>query len=164
MCDNGVCSNTETAVSTTGSGGAVCNLRKYSINGGTFEVQERKYCCDASDENSQWADCKWYNNIGFGPAGRSWSEDNYCISGCPADRVRVAMDKYGGGCIGKGARSKCCLPKSQTITKREGQLDSEYRYALTDFLEEPYCDYSPFRAKRDVLAPGEGNYSIDICR
>lgn len=53
------------------------------------------------------------------------------------------MDKYGGGCDGKGGRSKCCLPKLQTITKREDPMNSQYKYALVDFLEDSFCDYSP---------------------
>ncbi|MAD87374.1 MAG: hypothetical protein CL912_30820 [Deltaproteobacteria bacterium] len=53
------------------------------------------------------------------------------------------MDKYEGGCVEKGSRSKCYLPKLQTLTKREDPMDNQYRYDLVDFLEDPFCDYSP---------------------
>jgi chitinase len=161
LCDNGICSNTEIVSSTTGSGGAECNVRSYSPKTHELAVQERKYCCDATDDNSKWEDCQWYNDIGFGPAGRSWSEDNYCLSGCPPDRVRVGMDKYGGGCVGKGGRSKCCLPKLQTVTKQLDGRDENYASDLLDFLDQPTCDYDAFNEgwwkKRDF-----GNSSIEL--
>ena len=47
------------------------------------------------------------------------------------------MDKYEGGCVEKGSRSKCYLPKLQTLTKREDPMDNQYRYDLVDFLEDP---------------------------
>jgi chitinase len=141
MCDNGKCTNSETVSSTTGSGGASCNTRSFNAMERKLIVQERKYCCDATNENSKWDDCQWYNGLGWGPAGHSWSKDNYCRSGCPSDRVRVGMDKYGGGCLGKGARSNCCLPKLQTvtITKRSDWIDIQYTDALESFLEQPIC-------------------------
>ncbi|EOD44207.1 putative class v protein [Neofusicoccum parvum UCRNP2] len=127
-CDSGSCSNNEVALSTTGSGGAVCNMRSASMR--EWSVQERKYCCDNDDDNSKWDDCRWYDNLGWGPA----DHEGFCRSGCPSDRVRVAMDEYADGCYG-GGRSKCCLPKFKTITKRWSTEDEEFSTALAEVVD-----------------------------
>jgi hypothetical protein len=138
-CKEGECSSgtDEVARSATGSGGAVCSINNWDfpadING-----QERKFCCDQEDDK-KWADCQWYNSIGPGEG-----DDDFCRSGCPSDRVRVAMDGVWlkkndfNGCS-RGARSKCCIPKHATITKRESSQDQVVRAALESFLEDPIC-------------------------
>ncbi|KAL2759070.1 glycoside hydrolase family 18 protein, partial [Sodiomyces alcalophilus JCM 7366] len=139
MCMWGQCSSghDEVARSPTGSGGAVCNVEQWSWEDGTIKIQERKYCCDQEDDK-KWDDCKWYNNLGPGT-----DDEDYCRSGCPSDRVRVAMDgrwnKDGSFHCRRGARAKCCIPKHSTITKRESSLDAVYRNALESFLDDPVC-------------------------
>ncbi|KAM0313290.1 hypothetical protein ACHAPQ_012074 [Fusarium lateritium] len=141
MCMLGSCSSgqNEVALSPTGSGSAVCNVEVYNhpYGDGRVKIQERKLCCTEKDDK-KWDDCKWYDNLGFGK-----DQENWCRSGCPNDRVRVSMDKYWNkdwdfGCRG-GARSRCCIPKHATITKRESSKDEVLRDALTAFLKEPIC-------------------------
>ncbi|KAH7309113.1 hypothetical protein B0I35DRAFT_359977 [Stachybotrys elegans] len=144
LCMTGKCNNDEVASSPSGSGGALCNVHSFNIRTRAFSVQERKYCCDNDDDNAKWDDCKWYNNLGPG----SQDDESFCRSGCPSDRVRVAMDKYWNkdgrlGCA-RGARAKCCIPKHQKLERRdapEPPLDAQMRSALRDFLDEPMCDY-----------------------
>ncbi|GME48568.1 hypothetical protein CNMCM5793_006895 [Neofusicoccum parvum] len=144
-CDSGSCSNDEVALSTTGSGGAVCNMRSASMR--EWSVQERKYCCDNDDDNSKWDDCRWYDNLGWGPA----DHEGFCRSGCPSDRVRVAMDEYADGCYG-GGRSKCCLPKFKTITKRWSTEDEEFSTALAEVVDggEGSCSSGGILISRDL--------------
>ncbi|KAL0939539.1 uncharacterized protein CTRU02_206149 [Colletotrichum truncatum] len=137
MCMLGQCSSDteEVARSPTGSGKAVCNVERYDWE--AVKVQERKYCCKQETEK-KWDDCQWYDNLGPGK-----DDEYYCRSGCPSDRVRVAMDghwnKDNTFFCQRGARSKCCIPKHSTITKRESSQDSVLRDALESFLEEPVC-------------------------
>ncbi|KAF7137044.1 hypothetical protein CNMCM5793_006895 [Aspergillus hiratsukae] len=148
-CDDGKCSNTEIASSTTGSGGADCNLRYGNIFADKIEVQERKYCCD-NQADEQWDDCQWYTNVGLAPAGRG-DVEGYCRSGCPDDRVRVAMDKYGGGCVGKGGRSKCCTANFVTLSKR-AYTDDEATLAanIQEFMQDQTCGSNSWYLKREV--------------
>lgn len=74
--------------STTGSGGATCNVRSYHF-GERIIMQERKLCGDTSSDKYKLKDCQWYNNIGQKPGGGS---DKWCRTGCLSDRVRVAID------------------------------------------------------------------------
>ncbi|KAK7423090.1 hypothetical protein QQZ08_009257 [Neonectria magnoliae] len=143
MCMSGSCSSgqDEVARSPSGSGNAVCNVEIWnqSYGDGTVKVQERKLCCNQED-NKKWDDCQWYDNLGPGK-----DDDKYCRSGCPSDRVRVrvAMDAYwnkdGNFECARGARAKCCIPKHQTVEKRDTSQDEVLRDALESFLAEPIC-------------------------
>jgi hypothetical protein len=110
-CKNGQCpasgkpSNKDTvlASSVTGSGGSQCDyIAKPSED---FDRWGRKLCCDVKDEDDRFEDCDWYHDIGPAPKGRP----NFCRSGCPPDKVRVALDLQGGMCVKNGgARARCC--------------------------------------------------------
>lgn len=147
MCNNQAgCPGTDSAKnkllasSPSGSGGASCNMLSFNpYDDDSWEVQSRKYCCDTSDTKASWGDCQWYNSLGLMPSG---APDKYCASGCPNDRVRVAMDGLSKECyIGGagGAQSRCCLPNySDTIEVENPKLD-EYRSTLAAYLEAPEC-------------------------
>ncbi|KAL6410909.1 putative class V chitinase [Ilyonectria robusta] len=147
MCMYGSCSSGQDEVvrSPSGSGNAVCNIETWNVdyaneisNGdGTVKIQERKLCCDQED-NKKWDDCQWYYNLGPGK-----DDYKYCRSGCPSDRVRVAMDAYWNKdghfeCV-RGARAKCCIPKHQSIEKRDTSQNEVLRDALESFLTKPIC-------------------------
>ncbi|KAK2739878.1 Killer toxin subunits alpha/beta 4 [Colletotrichum kahawae] len=137
MCMNGQCSGSakEVARSPTGSGTAVCNVEEWTRE--SVKIQERKYCC-IQETNKMWDGCAWYDNLGPGK-----DDEYYCRSGCPSDRVRVAMDgnwnQDGKLLCQRGARAKCCIPNHSTITKRESSQDEVLRDALESFLESPVC-------------------------
>lgn len=142
MCMYGSCSGDEDEVvrSPNGSGNSECNIEHLGrpYGDGKMKIQERKMCCDQSD-NEKWDDCKWYNNLGPGK-----DDDRYCRSGCPSDRVRISMDKYWNkddGSLGcsRGARARCCIPKHQSVEKRDTSQNSVLRDALESFLEDPVC-------------------------
>ena len=156
-CDKGECANDQSLLvsSTTGSGGNYCNPTKvkYTWNGneGT-EWEERKYCC-GDDTDSKWEDCEWYDNVGL--AAADGVVDGYCYSGCPNDRVRIAMDQHGGGCKGEGGRAKCCLAKYITKRKRSyTDSESELEKNVKAFMANPDCgldDYNPYKRSLEGL-------------
>lgn len=141
MCMLGSCSSSqeEVARSPSGSGNAVCNVEiwNHPYGDGTVKIQERKLCCDQED-NKKWDDCQWYDNLGPGK-----DDDKYCRSGCPSDRVRVAMDAYwnkdGNFECARGARARCCIPKHQTIEKRDTSQNEVLSDAISSFLDNPVC-------------------------
>jgi chitinase len=139
------CSSDETylAWSGTGSGGAICNNQK-----GTGSFFDRSYCCGEQEEDSRWEDCQLYDNIGIGPAGGK----DFCRTGCPSDRVRVAMDGWGGVCK-QGALTTCCTPKSQTVTKELTLEDTRFTAALDMFLgnRDGYCSDDLGSSKEHII-------------
>ncbi|KAM6526029.1 hypothetical protein FSOLCH5_002160 [Fusarium solani] len=140
-CDDYNCASglDKVVLSSMGSGGAACSARHLSVQNGEFDWQERKYCCK-QEENHKWDDCQIYNNLGPGPS----DDETFCRSGCPSDRVRVALDSLPNrpdkrlACM-RGAKAQCCIPKSSTFTKRESPEDSELRDVLDSFVESPFC-------------------------
>lgn len=129
---NGQCTvagqSTLVADSWSGNGGAHC-----------FGNGRRPYCCGQSDPDWAWQDCEWYRDQGKGLSG-----SNNCKSGCPANKVRVAMDDDRRECRG-GTRAKCCSPMAQTIERRSNPMVETYRLALQQFVSTPICpaDMSP---------------------
>ncbi|KAJ5240268.1 hypothetical protein N7468_004887 [Penicillium chermesinum] len=160
-CDKGECSSGQSLLvsSSTGSGGNYCHATKvkYTMNGneGT-EWQERKYCCD-DDTDSKWEDCEWYDDIGM--ASADGIVDGYCHSGCPNDRVRIAMDQHGGGCKGDGGRARCCLAKYITKRKRSyTDAESTLEKNVKAFMADPDCGTDAYIYKRDL----EGLEFVDM--
>jgi hypothetical protein len=141
-CDKGTCSSgsVEIARSMSGSGGAFCSAVG-GAGGDPFSSkkkvgQERKYCCRDDLKDQKWSDCEWESHIGVIP--KNWGGLGYCISGCPSDKVRVAMDYNSRECYNGGARAKCCTPSfSTTVTKNPE--DKELADALEIFLDKPVC-------------------------
>lgn len=141
MCMRGSCGSSQEEVtrSPSGSGNCPCNLEEADeLSGiGPFKVQERKMCC-TQEENKEWDDCQWYNNLGPGK-----DDEKFCRSGCPSDRVRVSMDdtwnKDGLFGCSRGARAKCCIPKFQSVEKRDTSQNEVLRDALESFMENPVC-------------------------
>ncbi|KAL2695054.1 hypothetical protein AAEP93_004177 [Penicillium crustosum] len=173
-CDSGECpSNMEYFLnSTTGSGGNYCNAKsvKYTWNGNEGTSWEtRKYCCD-DDDKTKWDDCEWRDDIGLALADGVVKD--YCYSGCPSDKVRVAMDQHRDGCKGDGGKSMCCSANYVTKTKRS-YTDSESRLEsnVKAFMKNPDCGSDAYNFKRDLesmefvgLSSGEYNHTSVLHR
>jgi chitinase len=138
-CNKGKCASdvTEIVRSGTGSGDAWC-----SAHGGNDPFsnkkrvrEERKYCCREDIKDQKWTDCDWESHTGVVPKG--WGGNDYCLSGCPSNKLRVSMDHNIQECS-RGARSMCCTPAYSTIVKRETK-DDELAEALEIFLDNPKC-------------------------
>ena len=139
MCNAGHCFAGETtlALSVTGSGGAVCDTLGINLAKGVLGWQQRSYCCDTHDKDSRWDDCEWHDNVGFGPS----DDDGFCRSGCPASKVRVAMEHYDG--CDSGARARCCTPRSVTRTEKYSDEIERMRRALGAWMHKPFCQHEP---------------------
>lgn len=127
------------AWSSSGTGGGSCNMRSGGYSAAEWVVQEQKFCCDTSNAKRTFDDCEWYDSIGPRPDG---STEDWCRSGCPGDRVRVALDTLATKCFGKGAgggQARCCVPNySDTIEVENPKLDT-YRSTLEDYIRNPTC-------------------------
>jgi chitinase len=147
--DYPLCDNTKTCpwkdsskdqmlvASTTGSGGSSCNVRSWGGPGTPIQIQERKLCCNTKNENQTFSDCEWYTDYGH-------TGDSSCHSGCPPDRIRIAMDHYSQDCLGKGgggSKARCCVPKYTTQKEVENPLLQKYRDSLNAYLQSPACPH-----------------------
>lgn len=140
-CDSGVCvdDHVEFARSMTGSGGAFCEEKRNQdpFSNAKAPREERKYCCRDDLPDQKWSECEWSSHLGLLP--QDWANSKgYCLSGCPDDKVRVAMDHNTKECT-RGARSKCCTPAYSTVTKETPKEDDDLNYALNIFLDNPVC-------------------------
>ncbi|CAN9442964.1 unnamed protein product [Alternaria alternata] len=139
MCDLGKCTfagsawPTELVVSATGSGGAICNMRSAGWEASTWQVQERKYCCDTKTNSRKWSNCKWEKSLGLGSAGAR------CYPNCPEGKTRVAMDGWGDDCKTSGARAYCCDADNYDTETRPSDEIQKYRDAMKAWVESPTC-------------------------
>lgn len=132
--------NTLIGMSPTGSGSGSCNIRSYEP-GKLVTLQERKLCCDTSKDKHKLKDCQWYDNIGQKPDGAS---DTWCRTGCPSDRVRVAMNLHTTECWqrGGGGKSQCCVPSFADTIEVENPEIERYRSVLKAWVQDPTCSTS----------------------
>ncbi|KAJ9194064.1 CAZyme family GH18 [Paecilomyces variotii] len=164
-CDSGECpwsdsAKTKTLVtSTTGSGGAICNMRAAGYPGsGIFVVQERMLCYNDGIQDMSWDSCAWYDSEGPVPAGRS---NSFCRSQCPSDRVRVAMDGYSQQCLGKGgSRAYCCVPGYYDVIENPDLTN--FRDSLQNFVTEPTCPKHDSYSRRKRSHDGRGTAETSL--
>lgn len=118
-------------------------------------MQERRFCCDTKNDEETFDDCEWFDSLGPIPGGAVTS----CQSGCPSNRVRVAMDQLSRDCYGKvGAKARCCVPRhSETIEVVDDELE-KYRIALMDYMKDPTCPSGGFGLNARALGSA-GNAS-----
>ncbi|KAH8698404.1 hypothetical protein BGW36DRAFT_357942 [Talaromyces proteolyticus] len=141
-CDDYTCSVTKpdiVALSVNGNGGSVC--------GGDWRTdlnEERKYCCDSSDDNMKWDDCTWedhYSSTGM-IATPKGSGNSFCASNCPDNKVRVAMEHYNTCSRKLGSRAKCCTPKYTTTVTTVDPEFAEMEADLKAWLANATCSNS----------------------
>ncbi|PGH27694.1 hypothetical protein AJ80_00709 [Polytolypa hystricis UAMH7299] len=160
------------ALSVNGNGGSACGDWR------TVSYQERKYCCDIGDDNMTFDDCTWedkYSPEGYFmiPSTLGWS--SFCLSNCPADKVRVAMENL-GACRGKsGSRAKCCSPNYTTTKNVVDPMVAQWESDLRQWLEDPTCpndyglnygdglDFNLLRrTTMNEVSMGKSSRSIDV--
>ncbi|CAG2015259.1 unnamed protein product, partial [Fusarium graminearum] len=126
------------ASSSSGSGGGKCNDRKNELGTPIIGVQARNYCCK-TDPDMRFIDCEVKRDIGPYPKDEPIS--GFCRSGCPSDRVRVALDTQTHLCAGPGigGQATCC----KTTYNHEHWVDNDkvaaYKKAMTDWVEDQTC-------------------------
>ncbi|KAG4412339.1 hypothetical protein IFR04_014518 [Cadophora malorum] len=106
-----------------------------------------QFCCPPSQNPT----CGWYTH-----------HNGKCDPTCPTGTVEVGSNSM--YCNNYKYQAACCIVSTDlfvmklynqcswadwpmcdngTLTKREDPMDNQYRYDLVDFLEDPFCDYSP---------------------
>ncbi|KAF5985649.1 hypothetical protein FCOIX_2003 [Fusarium coicis] len=139
------------ARSAAGSGGLQCKARKNSLGHDTIGFQERNYCC-SQKPGLRFQDCKTYRDVGPMIAGQP---DEVCRSGCPSDRVRVAIDWPNPPCsdYDVGGQATCCKTDYNDEIWEPNEKLAAFKEAMDDWIEDEYCpNPSKIFSKRDVLS------------
>lgn len=125
--------------SCNGNGGSACaGDWRTNIN------EERKYCCNSSNDEMKFNDCTWednYSSTGYQVIPAKGDGNNgYCFSNCPDDKVRVAMERDNTCKRKTGSRAQCCSPNYTTTKKVVDPLVILWENDLKAWLERPRCD------------------------
>ncbi|RDH25460.1 hypothetical protein M747DRAFT_311300 [Aspergillus niger ATCC 13496] len=160
-CDSWKCPAEKTDVllkSCNGNGGSAC--------GGDWRTnlnEERKYCCNGSDENMTFDDCEWlddYSETGYqaipADGGSGSGGSGYCFPSCPKDKVRVAIKHYNTCNKKTGSRAKCCSPNYTTTQKKVDPMVELWTADLKDWLETPTCSTGYGYGYDDTFSVGYG--------
>ncbi|KAG8361863.1 hypothetical protein FVEN_g217 [Fusarium venenatum] len=141
--------------SASGSGGGVCNLRQNDRGLPIPSHQTRKFCCNDSDKNLRFTDCKPFTDIGPGP---TIEPAGFCRSGCPSDRIQVAIDTWIDKCseAGIGGMAHCCKTDyAETFEWENPKLDS-FRTDVYAWLRDPTCPMTDESLLRRATLPDDG--------
>ncbi|KAF4499437.1 hypothetical protein FAGAP_4368 [Fusarium agapanthi] len=128
------------AYSASGSGGGMCNQKKNELGTNVPGVQLQKYCCDVHDEDIRFEDCQIMKDVGHFPDKPGLSP-YYCRSGCPPDRIRVAMDTEAEPCsIAKiGGWAFCCKSTFGYKKRNENSKVTAIKDVIRHWANDPTC-------------------------
>ncbi|KAI9371140.1 hypothetical protein BJX61DRAFT_548473 [Aspergillus egyptiacus] len=169
-CDDGSCpvlddgKSKVLAVSTTGSGDALCDPRDFYLDGFLAVVrhEERKLCYDPSVDGKTLDNCRYYRTVGLRPDGAS---ELYCSSACPWGMVRLALDNYHYDTCDGGARAFCCDDNYLVERRYPNPAAQYFRDALAGYLDDGMCplgsgapEEQDLSAMRDVLVTDWDRY------
>ncbi|KAK2675028.1 Ankyrin repeat [Fusarium oxysporum f. sp. vasinfectum] len=128
------------AYSGSGSGGGVCNQKKNELGTNVPSVQLQKYCCDVHDEDIRFEDCQIMKDVGPFPDKPGLSP-YYCRSGCPPDRIRVAMDTEVEPCSYAkiGGWAFCCKSSFGYKKRNQNPKVTAIKDVIRHWANEPTC-------------------------
>ncbi|KAH7202902.1 uncharacterized protein BKA55DRAFT_600509 [Fusarium redolens] len=128
------------AYSASGSGGGKCNQKKNELGTNVPGVQLQKYCCDVHDEDIRFEDCQIMKDVGPFPDKPGLSP-YYCRSGCPPDRIRVAMDTEVEPCSYAkiGGWAFCCKSSFGYKKRNENPKVTGIKDVIRHWANEPTC-------------------------
>jgi chitinase len=129
--------------SNAGSGQAVCNAYYKGHVLPKDPPNERKFCYDGSDTKERFSDCIWYGGVGAMPSG---ALKDWCLSGCPNNRVRIGMG-YDKECANLSYRALCCVPHLSDVTQKRNPILDEYENAMAEYVKDPKCKNSGFASR-----------------
>ncbi|EXM21436.1 hypothetical protein V3481_015482 [Fusarium oxysporum f. sp. vasinfectum] len=126
------------ASSGSGSGALRCNDLKNDLGTPIIGVQMRNYCCNTKP-GLRFIDCQVRRDFGPAPDGEDLA--GYCRSGCPSDRVRVALDTAFHTCTSKleGGQVTCCKTDYYDEVLIPNEKITAYKEAMADWLENETC-------------------------
>lgn len=140
------------ARSGSGSGGLKCNNLKNGQGLDILGVEKRNYCC-GTEKDLQFTDCKVFQDIGPKIAGY---DDDPCLSNCPSDRVRVAIDWASPRCSAYdvGGQAICCKTEYGEEIWEANEKIADYKDAMADWVTDEYCpNPSKVLKKRSLSSP-----------
>ncbi|KAJ4039046.1 hypothetical protein NW761_010337 [Fusarium oxysporum] len=128
------------AYSGSGSGGGVCNQKKNELGTNVPSVQLQKYCCDVHNEDIRFEDCQIMKDVGPFPDKPGLSP-YYCRSGCPPDRIRVAMDTEVEPCSYAkiGGWAFCCKSSFGYKKRNQNPKVTAIKDVIRHWANEPTC-------------------------
>ncbi|KAF9769818.1 hypothetical protein IL306_012693 [Fusarium sp. DS 682] len=128
------------AYSGSGSGGGVCNQKKNELGTNVPGVQLQKYCCDVHDQDIRFEDCQIMKDVGPFPDKPGLSP-YFCRSGCPPDRIRVAIDTEVEPCSYAkiGGWAFCCKSSFGYKKRNENPKVTAIKDVIRDWANEPTC-------------------------
>ncbi|RSL94203.1 hypothetical protein CDV31_014405 [Fusarium ambrosium] len=151
------------AQSASGSGGGKCDPKKNPHGLLIPTTQFRKYCCNANDPNLRFTDCQYFRDVGPAPDARP---EGFCRSGCPPDRVRVAIDTEIETCAiaGIGGMARCCKTSFNDEFEVENSKLDAYRSAMKEWIDNPTCPNpaSILSRRADLLEDMAANASLPM--
>ncbi|RYC80920.1 hypothetical protein BFJ63_vAg16188 [Fusarium oxysporum f. sp. narcissi] len=126
------------AYSASGSGGGNCDDAKNELGLNVPGVQYRKFCCNDSDKNLRFTDCQKFRNVG--PVPDVMPRD-FCRSGCPPDRIQVAIDTQVDTCAiaGVGGMAHCCKTDYAEIFEVENPKIDAFENDVKAWIKNPTC-------------------------
>ncbi|KAM5470007.1 hypothetical protein MferCBS49748_002771, partial [Microsporum ferrugineum] len=143
-CDSGSCPYTDQdkrevlVKSETGSGGAVYSFNYEGNSWDAIQVFESRSLCYGTKGTNSLDDC--FGNDFSGGIGNPHFDSSLCLSGCPEDKIRLAMDTHSILCknIG-GANSFCCRPSVYVEHTQLNPRVTDFRDALKTHLDKQLC-------------------------
>ncbi|KAJ4176347.1 hypothetical protein NW755_014461 [Fusarium falciforme] len=141
-----------TAWSGSGSGALKCNDRVNDIGNAILGVQLRNYCC-ITKPGERFIDCTLHRSVGPAPD----NSIGFCRSGCPDDRVRVALDTQETSCSGGGMATCCRTDYYDEVLVPNDKLKA-YDEAMAAWVESETCPnpYNVFTKRRRSLSSSTG--------
>ncbi|RBA22505.1 hypothetical protein FPRO05_00852 [Fusarium proliferatum] len=139
------------AYSASRSGGGNCDDAKNELGLNVPGVQYRKFCCNDSDKNLRFTDCQKFRNVGPVP---DVMPNGFCRSGCPPDRIQVAIDTQVDTCaIAKvGGMAHCCKTDYAEIVDWENPKIDAFENDVKAWIKKPTCTNKKlFLSRRTVL-------------
>ncbi|KAK7419025.1 hypothetical protein QQX98_003527 [Neonectria punicea] len=119
-----------------------------------------EFCCDVHNANLRFTDCQWYKDVGPAPEPRP---RNFCRSGCPPDRVRVAIDTEADVCnsAGMGSMVRCCKTRLNDGFEAENSKLDVHRSAIKEWIDDLTCPNpaSSLSRRTDLLGDVVANTS-----
>ena len=149
-----------TAWSGSGSGGLKCNDLTNDLSNPILGVQLRNYCCSIKP-GLRFIDCGLYRDVGPAPDNMP---DGFCRSGCPNDRVRVALDTEVPACSSAavGGMATCCRTDYYDEVLVPNEKLKAYEEAMADWVQnENYPNpYKVFSKRRRSLSSSSTELAV----
>ncbi|KAF5678234.1 hypothetical protein FCIRC_6517 [Fusarium circinatum] len=126
------------AYSASGSGGGNCDDAKNELGNNVPGVQYRKFCCNDSDKNLRFTDCQKFRDVGPAP---DVMPRGFCRSGCPPDRIQVAIDTQVDTCAiaEVGGMAHCCKTDYAEIFEVENPKIDAFENDVKAWIRNPTC-------------------------